>query len=134
MNFLIYALAAPIFLLPLEKILPYPYIIEELAEYLLVILIVKDNPEKDKRNWIYVLWAGLLFTFTESIFYIFNIFSLGRYWDFPVRLLLTGTLHVGTMLIMLWGIKKGKFTAVITLLVAIAVHYFFNLIISGYPL
>lgn len=134
MNFLIYSLAAPILLLPLEKLLPYPYLIEELAKYVLVNLVVRDKSIEGGRVWLYVLSAGLLFTFAESILYIFNIFSLGRYWDFPARLILTGALHVGTMLIMLWGINRGKFLAVTTLLVAVATHYFLNLAISNYPL
>lgn len=131
---LVYSLAAPLFLLPLEKILPYPYIIEESIKYLLVVLIVRDKSVKRQNRWVYVVSAGLLFTFTESVFYIFNILSLGRYWDFPARLLLTGILHIGTMLIMLWGIKRGKIISAVTILIAIIAHYFFNLAVSSIAL
>ncbi len=134
MNSLIYSLAAPILLLPLEKLLPYPYLIEELTKYFLVNLIIKDKSIKSHSTWIYILSAGLLFTFTESILYFFNVMSLGRYWDFPARLILTGTLHVGTMLIIFWGIKRGKFLAATSILAAVTIHYFFNLVISSHLL
>jgi hypothetical protein len=132
-TFLVYSLAAPILLLPLEKLLPYPYILEELTKYFLVSLIFKNKDRKDSNNWFYVLYAGLLFTFSESILYISNIISLGRYWDFPARLLLTGTLHVSTMLIMFWGMKRGWLISTVTLLITFFIHYFFNLAISNIP-
>jgi len=129
---LVYSLAAPLLLLPIEKLLPYPYLIEELVKYILVSLIVRDKSITKQHTWLYVLFAGLLFTFTESFLYIFNIMALGRYGDFPARIVFTGILHAGTMLLMFWGIRRGKFTTAITFLVAVAMHFFFNFIVSSY--
>lgn len=122
---LIFALALPLLLIPVEQVWPYPYVIEELAKLSLVWALVKSRKKTNHLvKWVVVV--GLVFTFSESMFYLMNIFAV---WDlglWPVRLLLTGLLHVLTLLMLYWGVKKGRFWLLVTLAGAMLVHFLFN--------
>ncbi|MEK7495654.1 MAG: hypothetical protein AAB788_04185 [Patescibacteria group bacterium] len=124
---LLFALISPLILIPVEKILPYPYIIEELAKLIIILMIFKKEKLFNKKLPIFVLLSGFLFTLSESIFYLINIFALGDLTTIPKRLLMTGILHIGTiMLIYLFG-RKNNISLLISLFFSIAIHYFYNL-------
>jgi len=128
---LIISLSAPLLLLPVEKILPYPYIIEELLKLGVVFLILKAERRNKINLFRWIVFSGLILTFSESVFYLTNIFALGNFSLFPQRIVLTGTLHMGTMLILYFSIKKGYFRLISGVVAAILIHYFYNLVFSA---
>ena len=130
---LLFALNAPLLLIPVEKILPYPFIVEELAKMLSVILLIRSTRLSQKHASKWVLAAGFLFTLSETMLYQLNYSLAGNRSLFFSRLICTGLLHTGTMLVMYvfgrkswWGLLPG-FAA------AAAVHYFYNNLLLGAP-
>jgi len=132
MNFAVLAfllsLAGPLFLIPAEKIFPYPWLVEELFKLIIVWLILKFKPEG--KYWVLAIFAGLLFAFSETIFYLANIFALGNLWLAPKRLVLTSFLHSGTILLMAIFGKKGGWRWIIGFLGAVLIHGIYNLLVS----
>lgn len=124
---LLFALILPLILIPIEKILPYPHIVEEIAKLLLVLMIYQKERQLNKKLFAFVLLSGLLFTLSESIFYLINIFELGDLTMIPKRLFFTGLLHVGTLLIIYVLGRKNNISLSISLLISITIHYFYNL-------
>lgn len=106
------AAVAPLFLWPIELFFPYPYVVEEMAKA--VILWFAPT-----RKNLTLLFCGLLFAFSESVLYIFNMIP-------PVvlaqRLILTTFLHTGTF----WLIARNRWLG---LTLAIIIHYLFNVIV-----
>jgi len=126
---LLISLASPLFLLPVEKLLPYPHVIEELLKLMIVFLIYKSvKGTIDLLKWVVI--AAVLFTISESIFYLVNVFALGNISLFPQRLLLTGALHFGTFLLLYFSIKKNYLWLAGGVTASILIHYFYNSIIG----
>lgn len=114
---------APILLIPVEKILPYPYFVEEIVIFLLVRKLAKE-----KYNfWHAAIVGGLLFTLTESFLYLPNIINSGGGISVMFhRILFTGILHCGTSVGMFFGNRKSIFWGMFSLVIAMAIHYLFN--------
>jgi len=132
MNFAVLAfllsLAGPLFLIPVENIFPYPWLVEELFKLIIVWLILKSKPG---RNYLLLaIFAGLLFAFSETVFYLVNIFALGNLGLVPKRLVLTSFLHSGTILLMAVFGKKGSWRWIIGFLGAVLIHGIYNLLVS----
>ena len=103
MTYLIIALFAvfgPLFVLPVELVLPYPYVIEELFNCILIIIILVETKKRVTAIRMAIL-VGVLFSITETVLYIYNIALVGQPGDLVLRLILTAILHVATCLIML---------------------------------
>lgn len=115
----------PFLLWPVEYFLPYPYLIEELAKYLCLSWLVTKKVSV-KRSVPAVVGFALLFTLTESILYVFNLLAVGRLDLFFVRLFLTGSLHLTTVLVIFFGLRQPKLVQFLTVLLAILIHYLFN--------
>lgn len=130
---LVFSLALPLLLLPIEKILQsYPYLIEELAKLFLVLMIIQIEKIEKKNYWLFVIFTGLLFALSESIFYLANFFALGNFSLFPQRLVLTSLLHAGTMLIMYFlGRKRRKFL-LLGFLITSLLHFAFNFFMARF--
>lgn len=124
----LYAIILPFIVWIIEIFLPYPFFIEELAKGFLVFLIVKNKVELSKKVYL-VLSVGILFTLSESILYLFNIYYAQELSIFFQRILLTGVLHVTTSLIILFSVLKKKYLIVLGLAAAIIIHYLYNLYI-----
>lgn len=103
------ALAAPFVLWPIELLLPYPYVIEELVKAGLVWLNPKFRP---------AVAIGLAFAFSETVLYIFNLN--------PYRLLLTILLHTTTTLIIYGFTTIDKKLIVVGTLLAMGLHFGYN--------
>lgn len=134
MNYIITALlvsfSSPLILLFLEKILPSFYLgLEELVKLGVVWFIVRGEKLTNKRLFNYLILGGFLFTLSEASFYLVNILSLGKISLFFQRLILTGTLHIGTILLLYWFLKKGFFWAILGFGGAILIHYFYNFLL-----
>jgi hypothetical protein len=113
----------PILLIPIEELLPYPYLIEEIV----IFLLVRKLAKKKYNCWHATIAGGALFTLTESFLYLPNIISSSG--DINVlleRLAYTGILHIGTGLGMFFGNRKSNTWGIISLIAAMIVHYLFN--------
>lgn len=117
MNFL-FSLMGPYLLLIVEKFLPYPYIVEELYKFFLA-------KSADSTKTAIIL--GLLFSISESIFYLFNLTYFQNPNLFVLRLLLVTPMHITTILIMQYFSKKENLWP-LGLIFGIIIHYLFNLL------
>ncbi len=122
------ALIAPFIVWPIELILPYPHIIEELAKAVLVFTLL--NLPKHLTKIKLAILIGVLFAFSESVLYLFNIQLVGDVQTYFVRLLITVPLHVITTLIILLPALKNKKLIIVGVIFASLVHYLFNLYIQ----
>lgn len=115
-------LIAPFPLLVIEKILPYPFLIEELFKF----FVVKNLSHKD--NYKYPLILGIIFSISESILYLVNFYILGNFSQLPLRLFITTLLHTFTFLL-LYTFRNKKHMSLISLFLAIIIHFFFNFLV-----
>lgn len=122
----LYALILPFLLWPIELFLPYPHIIEEIAKGLIIFFVIKGKGSFSKKLFLSVL-VGLLFTASESVLYLFNIYALGNLSTLLSRFLLTGSLHVITSLAIFLSAVKEKRLIILGVIAAIIIHYYFNL-------
>lgn len=123
---LLLSLASPLLLIPIEVLIPTPFIIEELVKLGIVILILKSNILNDHFQTRWVILAGALFTLSESMLYLINIFAVGDFSLFGIRLVCTGILHISTMLILFWSTKKGFMGMMGGYILAALIHYWYN--------
>jgi len=124
----LFALIAPFVVWPIELILPYPHIIEEFAKAVLVFTLL-DLPDRLEKIKLAIL-IGVLFAFSESVLYLFNIQLVGNIQTYFVRLLVTTPLHIITTLIILLPALKNKKLIIVGVVFASLVHYLFNLYIQ----
>ena len=125
---LLFSLVAPLPLLIIEKFSPYPFIIEEILN-LIFVLILLDAQKKTKISALpTVVLAGLLFTISESIFYLINIFAVSQnvLTVFLQRVFLTGVLHTGTILIIFFFARKKRKWWMVGFIIAVLIHFLFN--------
>ena len=123
------ALVSPLFLWPAELYLPVPFLLEEIVKALLVYpLAISEIKFSDKVKLGVII--GVLFSITESVLYLFNIYQTGSLNTLLTRLLITTLLHVTTVLIILVPTKVSKYWIILGLLMAILVHYLFNAVIT----
>jgi len=124
---LLLALASPFLLLPIEKLLPYPHFIEEAVKLLIVLMIIKAERQEKRSFAVWVFMAGFIFAISESILYLADLLALGNYMLFPQRLVLTGGLHTGTVMLMYFLGRKSYLGLAVGFVGAVIIHYFFNL-------
>ena len=118
------ALISPLILLPIEKLFPYPHIVEELTKALIIILILK-LPGKTSPLKLTIL-AGFLFSLSESLFYLGDAFSSGYSFLFAKKLFLIFFLHLSTLLLFLFSLSNAKKLLIVSLPIAILLHFIFN--------
>ena len=122
---LLFSLFAPFVLWPIEVALPYPHILEELAKLLILLPLVDSKFGAKEKLFIGGL-AGVAFALTESVFYLYNIFLVGSFMTYILRLALTIPFHSLTYLVILVPALFNKKLVVIGFLAAVVLHYFFN--------
>lgn len=123
------ALIGPFFLWPFERLLPYPYIFEEIFKVVAIYYLLSTTLSNHKKLYLTILFA-LLFTFSESIFYYINFVGFNLGLIIP-RLILTFVLHTTTSLIILGAGIVNKKLIVGGLFLAVLIHYFYNLKIDS---
>lgn len=119
------ALIVPFVLWPVEILLPYPFLIEELVKVLFAYQLKASNLKLCAQVKLMVLICGLL-GFSESILYLFNIYINGNLSNFFLRLLFTLPMHMLTGVVIIYGVNKSKFALIIGFIIAICIHYLFN--------
>ncbi len=125
---LLFALGTPLVLIPVEQLLPYPYLLEEAVKAFLILFVTgnKNNHSPLKTT----ILIGLLFALSESFFYLMNTILLGNMKFFLQRLLITTPLHIFTCLLIFLPTLKSKKLLPLGLVGAITAHYLFNLTLS----
>jgi RsiW-degrading membrane proteinase PrsW (M82 family) len=129
---LLLAFAAPIILLPIEQVLNYPYIIEEIIKFFAISLIILQARQNNKSYLLMAIMVGVLFTISESTLYLVNFFLDGTFSLLPQRLIYTGLLHSGTSVLMYVLGRKNWWLMTIGLIISMLIHYYFNQIVSGF--
>lgn len=118
---------SPFALFFLEKIFPYPYLVEELTKSLFIFYL---NSRKIKKEFLMVIIFSLGFTFSEAIIYLNQILFNNDIFLFFFRIFLTGFLHFFTLLIIYFFSKFENFFVVFGLILAVIFHYYFNYLVA----
>jgi hypothetical protein len=126
----LYTLLAPLALLPVEIIFPYPFIAEELTKAIFVFLALKSSPIKKTYFTVFTL-AGFLFALSETVLYSINANYFGQINYFLVRFVLTSVLHTTTFLIIAGVSWRSKKLIPLGLAINILIHYLYNLYIPS---
>lgn len=111
----LFAAIAPFVVWPIELILPYPHLIEEIVK---AVLVWCGHPKATTAVLI-----GAVFAFSEAVFYLFNSPSALS------RLVYTIPLHSSTFLIL--ALSRRRFFP-LGLAAAILIHWLYNKF-TGYP-
>lgn len=119
---LFFSIILPLVLIPIEHFLPYPYFIEEIFKFFILINLFLSK----KTKIIYPILIGFLFNLTETILYIPNLIRIGNPNLLITRLFFTGSMHILTTVLMYLGLKKNKYIGILNLVISITIHYFFN--------
>lgn len=118
------SLILPLIFIPVEKIIPYPYVIEEITKAILILTILKAS--KHQNQLTLTLIVAFLFALSENIFYSTNFIADGTLYNFWQRFLLTTSLHILTAIIILLPSQR-KFSLIFpATLLAIITHYLYN--------
>ena len=120
----ILALFTPFFLWPIELLLPYPFIIEELAKTALVLFAWPNTNTKQRLQMAVVI--GVCFALTESVLYFFNLTELDQANSLLIRLILTTSMHTTTTLLIALSSLKSKKYLPFGVLFASLVHFLYN--------
>lgn len=128
---LLLSLFAPFIIWPVEQFFPRPHIVEELAKALILLPFVGSEFSKKKKLALALL-AGVLFGFSESIFYIGNILTEGNPGTYLTRLLLTIPLHGFTYLVIAGSGAINKKLMIAGFLISVVIHYYFNLEVATF--
>ncbi len=120
---LIFVSVAPLILIPIELVIPYPHIVEELAKLLIIFFVIQLNKNSQFKL---VLISSFLFAFSESMFYLGSAYSGGYAFLFAQKLLLTTLFHTSTLLLFLFSARRAKKLLFIALPMAILWHFLFN--------
>jgi hypothetical protein len=124
------ALLSALILLPLEKVLPYPYIIEEISKAFLVFLILSISGKFFQIKL--AIFIGFFFALSENIFYLTSPVLYQSPLLFLQRIALVSFFHIFTLLIILFCGQKKRWLIIPALIFAIFIHYFYNQTISVY--
>ena len=122
----LFAAITPFILWPIEIILPYPYIVEEISKAILIFFLLK-LPNREKI--LGTIMIGFLFSFSETVLYLFNVFSVGSLQTLLLRFIFTTPMHILTSLIILSSALINKNLIILGIIIAALVHSIFNLIV-----
>ena len=121
------AAIAPFILWPIEIFFPYPHIVEEITKTILLFPILGYNNQVMKVK--YAVLIGIIFAFSETVLYIFNIANSGNLTILFTRLIITTLLHTLTTLTITIPAMKDRRLIILGLFMAILIHYSYNLYI-----
>lgn len=127
--FPIFGFILPFLSWTIELFLPYPHLVEEALKSILVFISLRI-PGRWKKIKLITL-TGIFFAFSESVFYLFNIYSVGNLRTLFYRLVFTIPLHTITSLTILLPAMKDKRMIFLGAILAATIHYFYNLFIPA---
>lgn len=118
------ALILPLILIPIEIIIPYPYVIEEITKAVLILIILKNSKHQNQLGLTIIM--AFLFALSENIFYSTDFIIDGIIYNFWQRFFLTTSLHSFTAVIILLPSQKKLKLIVPATMLAMVIHYFYN--------
>lgn len=121
---LIFSLISPVLIIPIAKLLPYPYIVEEVFKAIVVLMVLKVS--KVSLHWKLLVISGLVFSLSESILYLGSVFGNGHSLLFAKKLLSTTFLHVATLFIIYTPTLINRRLIGLSLPLAMYIHFLFN--------
>src|SRR4030042_2089832 len=124
----LFSLFLPFLVWPVEYFFPSPFIVEEIAKGVLIYFVATSREKIDKIKMVAAI--GVLFAFSETVLYLFNIYLVGNISTLLQRLMLTTSLHVITSLIIYLPAIRNKKYIVLGVVLAGVLHYFFNFYIG----
>ena len=122
---LLVALFLPFPLWLAEQVVPYPYIVEELAKAVLIYFVFKEEISV-KHKLLLSISVGALFGLSETMLYVFNYFQSGGLESFLLRLAVTIPFHgLSGLIIALPGVKNRNLI-ILGGVLAIIYHFLYN--------
>lgn len=121
----LFSLIAPFLIWPVEIFLPYPFFVEEIVKAFLILLVLKNKDNSTNKLYSAIL-VGALFSFSETVLYIFNIYTYGGLSTFFERILVTMPMHIVTAVIIYFCALKDRRLIILGVMIAALVHYLFN--------
>ncbi len=123
----LYGLIGPFLVWPVELVVPYPFVVEEIYKYLVVVYLLKHQ-KTSLEGFKLVVTTGILFALSETALYIFKINMYGNSGLIFTRFILTSLLHSFTFVLiyLLSTKKKIKFLG---LFGAMLIHFLYNVYI-----
>jgi RsiW-degrading membrane proteinase PrsW (M82 family) len=122
---ILFALASPFLLWPVEFVFPYPHIVEEFYKVLIVFYILTNENIRNRRYWLALLF-GVFFALSETVFYATNFLMIGKGSFLAQRLILTGSMHTITTFVILISALFGRKMLFFGFLMAVLIHFVFN--------
>lgn len=122
-----FIIVLPFILWKVEMVLPYPEVIEELVKLAIVMMILR---KVGNGGWYWVLAAGALLGLSESFLYLINVNFYGNIQVLWARLFLTVPMHILTISVIYRLGKYGRFGLIVGFILAIFIHYGFNVIVG----
>lgn len=130
---IVLGLLLPFLLLPLVKIgnmtgfglFQSTEILEEIAKALVVLFFISRFEGVKLDIYAGVLF-GILFGFSETMFYLANIFTTGDFSIFWDRILYTIPMHIITTLILVFSVLYYRWFIILGLVFSSMVHIFYN--------
>lgn len=118
---IIAALMAPFLLWPVEQLLPYPVVIEELYKGGLVYLVFLGTKQR-RIQWVFLV--AIAFAVSETMFYLVSALQDLAWGDWGWRWVTTVPMHLLTFLVHYTGMVLGAWP--VALLAAMGIHWGFN--------
>lgn len=118
----------PFLVWPVEVLLPWPFVIEEVGKAWLAWQVAAKGAAD--AWWKLGLAIGVLFGGSELLLYVVNAILVGNFRPLWLRLGLTAPMHVVTVLVISWWAKKGFGGLVIGTFLGIAIHFGFNYFVA----
>lgn len=103
-------------------------IIEEIGKALIILFIISRGSNWKLRLEGAIIF-GLLFGFSENIFYLINFLGTENYHIFLLRFVTTIPMHIVTVLIIFIFTEIKKYFWIFGLILSILVHLLFNLFV-----
>lgn len=122
------ALMAPFLVWGVEQFLPFPYLVEEAIKAIFAYVIISRIPDKT-RQILFAVFLAVLFSLSETVLYLFNLFQSNTVSVLFLRLILTTSMHTVTIAIMVLCSFVNKKLFSLGIILAVIVHYFYNLLV-----
>jgi len=119
------AFILPLLLIPIISVIGWSEVIEEIAKFIVIVLLILKLPDRRTQLWAGVAF-GAIFGISETCLYFNQIFQFGDFNVFWWRLFLTVPMHILTVLVVIISSFPGKRFTIAGLAVAIALHLLFN--------
>lgn len=124
-------LILPLILVLIVKLTGFSEIFEEICKAVIVLFLILRFNNFWQKIIAGVLF-GFLFSLSESLLYLNNIFQVGDFYIFWQRFFLATPMHIVTVLVILFFGMKSKKYIIPGTLVAIIIHLVFNYFVTSW--